>query len=67
MGQKEPIELQVKGRNINCPMCHHNLFWKNKGRVDVWATPFPHNQNADAVVCADCGYVLFFLEDPSEP
>lgn len=61
---RETAQLFVKGKAIRCPMCNHEWFWEKKVLLNSrgmammgldWA-----NRESRAMVCDDCGHVLFF-------
>ena len=65
MGKKVDI-LRVNGKQISCPICDHNIFWKRKTLLNTsvltmlgfdWA-----NKEAQNFICDECGHILWFLE-----
>jgi DNA-directed RNA polymerase subunit RPC12/RpoP len=69
-GRKAPKAnrpLTVKGRQINCPICQHHLFWHRTTLMNTVLMTFFNldaaNRSADNYVCADCGHVLWFLAE----
>jgi hypothetical protein len=65
MGKKLDI-LRVNGKNISCPICDHEKFWKRKTLLNTsvltligfdWA-----NREAQNFICEECGYILWFME-----
>lgn len=62
--KRETAQLIVKGRAVRCPMCNHEWFWEKKVLLNsrgmalcgmAWA-----DKDSRAMVCDDCGHVLFF-------
>ena len=61
---RETAQLVVKGKAIRCPMCGHELFWARKVLLNSRGMTFFGldwaNKESRAMVCDDCGHVLFF-------
>jgi DNA-directed RNA polymerase subunit RPC12/RpoP len=57
-------QLIVKGRSIRCPLCNHDQFWEKKVLLNSRGMTFFGldwaNKESQAMVCDDCGHVLFF-------
>ena len=63
--QDEPETAAVKGHPLRCEICHHERFWHRRAQLHTavasffnfeWAQP-----SADCYVCAECGYIHWFL------
>lgn len=55
----------VKGRELKCPVCGNDEFWKRKALMNTpgmtffgldWA-----NKQAENLVCDSCGYIFWFM------
>jgi DNA-directed RNA polymerase subunit RPC12/RpoP len=61
---RETAQLIVKGRSVRCPMCNHEWFWEKKVLLNSRGMTFIGldwaNRESRAMVCDDCGHVLFF-------
>jgi hypothetical protein len=64
-GKSEPEEVKVPGKPIRCEICHYRRFWHRRAQLHTavasffdleWAQPA-----ADCIVCAQCGYIHWFL------
>lgn len=57
----------MKGRQVTCPICQHDLFWTRTTLMNTAGMTFLGlewaNKVADNYVCADCGHVLWFLDE----
>jgi DNA-directed RNA polymerase subunit RPC12/RpoP len=58
--------LMVKGRAMRCPICGHEFFWERKVLLNSRAMTFFGldwaNRESRAMVCDDCGHILFFAQ-----
>ena len=65
MASNEPEIVQVKGRPFRCQVCNHDLFLTRSAQLNTAGLTFLDldwmNQSATCVICADCGYVHWFL------
>jgi hypothetical protein len=63
--QAEPQQVQILGSPMRCEICHHDLFYQREGKIQTTAMTFFDldwlNASANCVVCAQCGYVHWFL------
>lgn len=61
---RETAQLMVKGRAVRCPMCGHEWFWERRVLLNSRGMTFFGldwaNRESRAMVCDDCGHVLFF-------
>lgn len=64
-GRGEPEPAQVAGFDLRCEICKHERFWHRRAQLHTsvatffnleWAQP-----SADCYVCAQCGYVHWFM------
>jgi DNA-directed RNA polymerase subunit RPC12/RpoP len=65
MAEKEGQSLEVGGREVPCPVCGHDRFWKRKSLMNTRGATFFGldwaDQAATNYVCGECGHVLWFL------
>lgn len=58
--------LIIKGKEVKCPICEHDKFWKRKTLMNTPSMSFFgldfFNKEAQNYVCDDCGHVLWFLK-----
>jgi hypothetical protein len=63
--QREFGPISIHGIQLYCQVCRHGIFWHQKAQLHTrWATFFDlefANRTADCAVCAQCGYVHWFL------
>ena len=66
-GASEPERARLLGKPLRCPVCGHDQFWKRWTLMNTpgltffgveWA-----NRQAENLVCAACGHVLWFLRE----
>lgn len=61
---RETAQLMVKGRATRCPLCGHEWFWERKVLLNSRGMTFFGldwaNRESRALVCDDCGHILFF-------
>jgi len=61
---RHTAQLMVKGRAVRCPLCGHEWFWEKKVLLNSRGKTFFGldwaDREARAMVCDDCGHVLFF-------
>lgn len=64
-GNKEAKPAKVAGHAIRCEICHHDRFWHRKTQLHSSVASFFNLEwtgpNADCYVCAECGYIHWFL------
>ena len=64
-GGREPETVQVFGNDLLCEICKHNTFYRREGKIQTTAMTFFDldwaNASATCLVCANCGYVHWFL------
>ncbi len=57
--------LAILGNPMRCEICHHDQFYQREGKIQTTGMTFLDldwlNQSATCVVCAQCGYVHWFL------
>lgn len=65
MASKDPETFEVKGKPFRCQVCNHDLFTKRSAQLNTAALSFLDldwmNQSATCLVCAECGYVHWFV------
>jgi hypothetical protein len=66
-GQAEPEHATVKGHQLRCEICHHDLFWHRAAQLHTAVASFFNLEwiqpTADCYVCAECGYIHWFLPE----
>jgi len=64
-GKSEPEAVTVVGKPLLCEICHHDRFWQRSAQLHTavasffdleWVQP-----SATCMVCANCGYIHWFL------
>ena len=57
----------VDGKPLHCLVCEGDRFWRRRSQLNTaLATFFSFdwaNRSATCVVCADCGYIHWFMVD----
>lgn len=65
--EEEPETATVLGKPFECIVCHHDRFREREALLNTaLATLFKMdwaNESAMCMVCANCGYVHWFLID----
>lgn len=63
--KEEPQQYQSKGNPVRCLMCKHDYFYVRKSQLNTRVASFFNldwtNKEATCYVCADCGYIHWFL------
>jgi len=63
--KKDPIGVDIQGRELKCLVCGHDAFWKKEAQLNTagaslmnleWTSP-----TGNCYVCAKCGYIHWFL------
>ena len=66
--KKEAGPVTVLGNQMRCEICGHDRFFQREGKINTTGMTFFDldwlNQSANCVVCAQCGYVHWFLPTP---
>ena len=64
-GKKEPEQVEVCGRRLSCTVCGSEGFWRRKAQLNTMLATFFDfdwaNHSAVCFVCAECGYIHWFL------
>jgi hypothetical protein len=63
---KEPQRYQVHHENpLRCLVCDYDLFWRREAQLNTALATFFNlnwtNRSAVCLVCAQCGYIHWFL------
>lgn len=62
---KDPQPVIVEGRELQCEICSHGLFFEREAQLNTAAASFFNldwaNRTARCLVCAKCGYIHWFL------
>jgi hypothetical protein len=68
MAEPEPQEYTIKGRKLECPICHRRSFWTEKAQVMLQEPPLSPRfgvvgdpANAKVYVCAFCRHIIWFV------
>jgi hypothetical protein len=63
--------IMVAGRQLACQVCRHGEFWQTQAQLHTPVASFLNmefaNRLADCAVCAQCGYVHWFLPPELAP
>jgi hypothetical protein len=63
----EPERATIKGHPLRCEICHHEAFWHRRAQLHSAVASFFNLEwtqpSADCYVCAECGYIHWFLPD----
>ena len=61
----EASKATILGKPLRCEICDHDLFYQREGKIQTTGMTFFEldwlNESANCVVCAQCGYVHWFL------
>ena len=60
--KKEPEEIYIKGKQLECPVCHNKLFDKKKSVVMGFL--LQAGINANTYICSECSYIYWFKHNP---
>lgn len=63
--KSEAAPVEILGQRMRFEICHHDQFFQREGKIQTTAMTFFEldwlNASANCVVCAQCGYVHWFL------
>ncbi len=63
--KKEPQTIEVKGKQLSCPICSNTHFWTRNAQLNTSAATFFGldwaNRSAHCFVCSECTYIFWFL------
>ena len=63
--KKDPEPAVVEGHTLRCEICTHDRFFEKEGQLNTPVATFFNldfvNPSARCLVCANCGYVHWFL------
>ena len=64
-GNSKPESVSVSGIALKCEICHNQSFWHKQAQLNTAVATFFKfdwaNPTAECYVCAQCGYVHWFL------
>jgi hypothetical protein len=62
MGMKDPKTFVVKGngKELMCPICGHNKFWKDVASVGKGFGRFGPGREAITLTCEECRHIIWF-------
>ena len=65
-----PKGYELEGKRIICPHCGHDQFAKGRAQLNTAGMTFLNldwaNRSATTLVCAECGRIEWFLQEPLE-
>ena len=63
--KKEPVPLNIAGVQLRCEICKHDRFFTREAMLNTPGLTFFDldwaNASATCAVCANCGYIHWFL------
>lgn len=63
---KEAREVEVRGKQLVCPVCGETKFWERRTLMNTAGATFFGfdwaNKEAQNYICDDCGYIFWFIE-----
>jgi hypothetical protein len=70
LGQaSEPTTVDIHNRPLECQFCRHDYFWVHDVQLHTPVASFVNmefaNRTATCAICAKCGYIHWFLPQPS--
>ncbi len=61
---KEPFPIQVKGKQLECPVCDNDHFYKKHIQLNTSIFTFFNldwlNKDATCFVCSECTHIIWF-------
>ena len=64
---KEPQQVNVKGRKLICTVCGHDVFNPRKAQLNTKAASFMNldwaNKSAYCYICDNCSHIEWFMEE----
>jgi len=65
---QRPLRYVVAGRPVRCPHCSGETFMRGNNQMNTRGAEFVGlgwvNASATTMVCAECGYIQWFAQDP---
>jgi uncharacterized protein YbaR (Trm112 family) len=62
--QKLAVGFNVKGIDVQCPICHGTLFWEGRAQLNTAGMAFFNleflNKEIQILTCDHCNHVLWF-------
>ena len=63
--KKQPETVEVRGRQLKCPICSNNYFYKRETLLNSTITTLLNidwaDRNATCFVCSECMRISWFL------
>jgi hypothetical protein len=63
--KQEPIQVEIRDHQLLCHVCQHDAFWRREAKLNTTLAEFFEvawaNRSAVCYVCAQCGFVHWFL------
>ncbi|QQE79990.1 hypothetical protein [Alicyclobacillus sp. SO9] len=60
MGKKDAKSFLIKEKQLFCPICGHDKFWKDEARVEKGIGQFRPDWEAVTLTCEECRHILWF-------
>jgi uncharacterized protein with PIN domain len=64
---KEPQQVMVKGKELRCSVCGHDVFQPRKAQLNTKAATLLNidwaNKSAQCYICTNCSHIEWFLEE----
>lgn len=64
---KEPQQVNVKGKKLTCTVCSHDVFMPRKAQLNTKAATLMNiewaNKSAHCYICANCSHIEWFMEE----
>jgi hypothetical protein len=62
--KQKPQQVVIKGKNLSCPFCNGELFWKKRTLMNTTGMTLMGmewmNTEAQNFICDNCGYIYWF-------
>jgi hypothetical protein len=66
MTEIEIKKVKVKGKNLVCPVCSNDEFWRRTTLMNTSGMTFMGwdwlNREGENFICSNCGYVFWFFD-----
>lgn len=60
MGKNDPQKFLIKGKQLSCPICGHDEFWKDEARVEKGFGQLRPDREAFTLTCGECRHIIWF-------
>ena len=62
--KKDPQTVQVKGIQLECPVCRNRLFWERRVQLNSSILTFLNldwlDSEATCFICSECTHIIWF-------